>query len=307
MYEALLNTVDIAVNSFVINVFTGVSNDITSTLRLMMILSIVLYGISMMNGWVESNLKDATKHVFMALVVYIFATNVGLFTSITYEIFTNTPNMLLGKILIHSGASSGGGTNQFIENAYNAGMRSAGVLMFETGWSVGIKFLGLLVGVITVGMCGYTAFLVILSKIAVAVLLSLSPIFIAFLMFKSTRGLFEGWLRQLINFAIIPLLTYTIMIFCLSMMYDPIVTIKTSTNDDKLAFIGVMPYIFTGIVSILLLRQVMGIASGIAGGVSLSTLNVIGNRFAHNGALSMNKLRNINLKLPKFGSNSIKN
>ncbi|MES9903248.1 MAG: type IV secretion system protein [Sedimenticola sp.] len=307
MYEALLNTVDIAVNSFVINVFTGVSNDITSTLRLMMILSIVLYGVSIVNGWIEFNFKDATKHVFVALVVYIFATNIGIFTSFTYEIFTNSPNMLLGRILIHSGASSEGGTNQFIENAYNAGMRSAGVLMFETGWSVGLKLVGLLVGVITVAVCGYTAFLVILSKIAVAVLLSLSPIFIAFLMFKSTRGLFEGWLRQLINFAIIPLLTYTIMIFCLAMMYDPIVAIEASTNNDKLAFIGVMPYIFTGIVSILLLRQVMGIASGIAGGVSLSMLNVIGNTFGRNGALSMNKLKSIDMKLPKFISNSIKN
>lgn len=308
MYEDLLNTIDAAIGSFVIDLFTGISNDITSTLRLMMILSITLYGLAMMKGWVETNLKEAIKHVFMALIVYIFATNVGLFTSLTYEIFTNAPNQLMGRILSHGGGPGEAGINTFIGNAYDQGIKTAGDLMFGSSWNaLGLKLMGFLVAAATIAMCGYAGFLVVMSKIAVAVLLGLSPIFIAFMMFKGTRGLFEGWLRQVLNFALIPLLTYAIMLFCLAIIATPVNDMTAAQAGGNLTTVEVMPYIVTCFISFLLLLQVMGIASGIAGGVSLSTLGVVANRFSKHGAFSIHSLGGKNLKLPSFRKNSIKN
>lgn len=308
MYEDLLNTIDAAIGSFVIDLFTGISNDITSTLRLMMILSIIFYGLAMMKGWVDTNLKEAIKHVFMALIVYIFATNVGLFTNYTYEIITNGPNQLLGAVLSHSGGPGEAGVNTFIGNAYDQGIRTAGDLMFGSSWNaLGLKIMGFLVAAATIAMCGYSGFLVVMSKIAIAVLLGLTPIFIGFMMFKTTRGLFEGWLRQVFNFALIPLLTYTIMLFCLAIIATPVNDMNAAQTAGNLTAVEVMPYIVTCFISFLLLLQVMGIASGIAGGISLSTLGVVANRFSKHGAFSVHGLKGINLKLPKFGKNSIKN
>ncbi len=308
MYETLLKTIDAAIGSFVIDLFTGISNDITSTLRLMMMLSIVLYGLAMMKGWVETSLRDAIKHVFMALIVYIFATNVGIFTHITYEIFTNAPNQLMGQILTHRGGSGESGINTFIGNAYDQGIRTAGDLMFGSSWNaLGLKMMGFLVAAATIAMCGYAGFLVIMSKIAIAVLLGLSPLFIAFMMFKTTRGLFEGWLRQLLNFALIPLLTYTIMLFCLAIVATPVNQMLAAQQAGNITSVEVMPYLFTCFISFLLLLQVMGIASGIAGGMSLSTLGVVANRFSKHGAFSVQSLKGIHLKWPTFGKNSIKN
>lgn len=306
MYEDLLNSVDAAIGTFVIDLVSGLSADVATTLRLMLILSIILYGFAMMQGWINTNLKEAIKHIFMGLVVYIFATNVGLFTSLTYEIFTNGPTQIISAVLAHGGGPGSNGINSFIGNAYDQGIRTAGDLMFGSGWSIGLKIMGVLVAVATIAMCGYSAFLVVMAKIALAVLLGLSPIFIGFLMFKTTRGLFEGWLRQCLNYAIIPLLTYTIMLFCLAIVAVPVNEMQAAQNAGNITSVEVWPYIFTCGVSFLLLQQVMGIAGGIAGGVSLSTLGVIANRFSRHGFASFQSLRGINIKLPGR-QNSIKN
>jgi type IV secretion system protein VirB6 len=44
-------------------------------------------------------------------------------------------------------------------------------------------------------------------RIILALLLVIGPIFIALAMFASTRGLFEGWLRMAVKFALVPLFT----------------------------------------------------------------------------------------------------
>jgi type IV secretion system protein VirB6 len=47
--------------------------------------------------------------------------------------------------------------------------------------------------------------LIIAAKIVLAFLLAIGPIFIGMLLFEQTRGLFEGWARATISFAIAPL------------------------------------------------------------------------------------------------------
>jgi type IV secretion system protein VirB6 len=301
MYESILTTVDAAIATFVIGLFSGLAEEIKSTLRLMMMLSTILYGLSIMQGWIEASIKDAVKHLTLAILVYIFATNLDLFISFFYTIFTVTPSLIIGSVFDSVSAPSGtansvNGINSFIGNVYDQGIRAAGALMFNSGgFSVGVKLMGFFVAIATIGLCGYAAFLIIMAKIAVAVLLGLSPIFIAMLFFKVTKGIFEGWLRQLINFAIIPLITYTIMFFVLIIIGQPVNDMATAQVAGDISMSDVGPYLLTSVISFLLLLQVFGIASGIAGGVSISTLGVIGSRMNRN---ILNSLRGKNLKIP---------
>jgi type IV secretion system protein VirB6 len=64
-----------------------------------------------------------------------------------------------------------------------------------------ISGLMLLVG--TVGV-------LVTSKVALAALLALGPLFILFALFGATRGLFEGWLKAIVSFALVPLFTVVI-------------------------------------------------------------------------------------------------
>ncbi|MBL4753692.1 MAG: type IV secretion system protein [Flavobacteriales bacterium] len=272
MFQDLLNSIDDALNDFVIDMFTNLAASVDGTLRLMMILTIIIYGLAMMQGWIEQTLKGALKHLFMALVVYIFAVNVGLFTSILYELTTNAPSQLIGSVLSDS-SNSTDGINGLVGDIFDIGMFTANDLIHETPWNaIGLKFSGVFAMFATVLLCGYAAYLIVLAKIAVGVLLGLAPIFIGLLMFGGTKGLFEGWLRQLLNYAIIPLLTYTILLFCIAMLQAPMDSLEAATASGDLNAGAVLPFIFSCIVGFLLLLQVMGITSAIAGGVSLSTL-----------------------------------
>jgi type IV secretion system protein VirB6 len=56
-------------------------------------------------------------------------------------------------------------------------------------------------------LCVYAMFLIALSSIALAVLLALGPLFIAMLLFDATKRLFAAWIAQLVNYALITVLT----------------------------------------------------------------------------------------------------
>ena len=56
-------------------------------------------------------------------------------------------------------------------------------------------------------LCVYAMLSIALSNIALAVLLALGPLFIAMLLFDSTRRLFSAWIAQLANYALVTILT----------------------------------------------------------------------------------------------------
>jgi type IV secretion system protein VirB6 len=61
------------------------------------------------------------------------------------------------------------------------------------------------------------------SKIVLGLLLAVGPIFITLLLFDSTRGLFEGWLRACIAFAFAPLAATLLLGMALTMLEPPLV------------------------------------------------------------------------------------
>ena len=83
--------------------------------------------------------------------------------------------------------------------AVGQGRRLSGDFGFYLAGAVVWLLMGLL--------CVYAMFLIALSSIASAVLLAIGPLFIAMLLFDSTRRFFEAWIAQLANYALITILT----------------------------------------------------------------------------------------------------
>ncbi len=55
-----------------------------------------------------------------------------------------------------------------------------------------------------------TVGVLVTAKVALAALLALGPVFIVLSLFRGTRGLFEGWLKAVVSFALVPLFTVLI-------------------------------------------------------------------------------------------------
>jgi type IV secretion system protein VirB6 len=116
-------------------------------------------------------------------------------------------------------------------------------------------------------------FLIALSGIALAVLLALGPMFITLLLFDATRRFFEAWLAQLANYALITILTVLVAALLLQVVES--YAVQTAARGTAIATVDALNMVLVAVLVFLLLRQVMPIASGLAGGIALSSFGML--------------------------------
>ena len=68
----------------------------------------------------------------------------------------------------------------------------------------------------------YVAFLMALALVALAILLALAPLFIAMLLFDSTKRFFEAWIAQLANYALVIILVASVANLMLHAVSQPL-------------------------------------------------------------------------------------
>lgn len=119
-------------------------------------------------------------------------------------------------------------------------------------------------------VAGFGLALLLFAKLALGIVLVFGPLFIAFLVFDSTRGLFFGWLSQALNFVILSAVLTLMITFVsgtvLVVTQQMGAAIPTEANNASpyveilAAQIGIM------ILGGIFFLQAPGLASGIAGG-----------------------------------------
>ena len=109
---------------------------------------------------------------------------------------------------------------------------------------------------------------ILAAKIILAFLLALGPIFIALFLFEPTRGLFDGWLRTTIAFALAPLAA-NVFGAAMLLMLQPFLTQLAAKAAQRefdmgpIVTIGLIVAIF-GIITTMAMRMGAGIAAGFA-------------------------------------------
>ena len=102
------------------------------------------------------------------------------------------------------------------------------------------------------------------SKIALAILLGLGPVFVVMALFDSTRGLFAGWLKGVVLLALAPLFA----VIGGSLMLDLAVPVlRTLTeNPSGIDARAAMAFFMIGAVHVALMLLVLKVAATIVGG-----------------------------------------
>src|SRR6202043_1079366 len=104
---------------------------------------------------------------------------------------------------------------------------AASKLTGNAGWTnPGPYIYGALVWVSVALFVGFSAFVVIFSKIMLWVLLSLAPIFIVLLLFNASSRFFNGWLAATVQNIIVPVIVYALLGFFLSIIKDAVQTLN---------------------------------------------------------------------------------
>ena len=163
---------------------------------------VMIWGYLQLTGRIEEPVTTGLRRIITLAIILAVSLRLWLYNSIIVDTFYNAPAQLAAIV---AGASDpvstvdaiwdrGGAVADYLWN-------NGGVFNNEMGYYIA----GLVVWVLMGLLCVYTMFLVALSHVALAILLALGPLFIALALFESTRRLFDAWLAQLANYALITL------------------------------------------------------------------------------------------------------
>jgi type IV secretion system protein VirB6 len=133
-----------------------------------------------------------------------------------------------------------------------------------------------------------------ISMIALSLVIALGPIFVACIVFESTRKFFVGWLSQCLNYVLLFALIVTIFQMILSIIADEWGSLDGAAQPEAAAMVFVA---FSLLGAIFFLATPM-IASGISGSASLAVKD-----FARAGAWMHHHASRVPTPtLPKWGS-----
>lgn len=233
------------------------------------VLYVMGWGYLQLTGQIEEPLIAGVKRIVVLAVVLGVGLQLWLYNSVIVDTFYNAPAQLAAAM---AGAGDPVGT---IDSIWESGGTVAGNL-WEKGHSLsGFGFLmaGAVVWCLVGLLCLYAMFLIALSNIALAVLLALGPLFIALVLFESTRRLFSAWIAQLANYALITILT--VMVAGLLLQLVQSYAAQTAARGSAILTVDALNMVLIAVLVFLLLRQVMPIAAGLAGGLALTSFGAV--------------------------------
>lgn len=233
-------------------------------------LYIVTWGYLHLMGRIEEPFVTGVKRIFLLAIILGVSLSLWYYNELIVDTFFSAPPALAARIIgPHDSVAVVDGVLAAGNDVVAALTRRASILPEKLPFYVA----ALIVQIIIVITAVYTMFLLVLSRIALSVLLALGPFFIALLFFDTTKKFFESWIAQLANYAFITVLTGLIGALML--------TIITRAAEHALAAGGnvrvadaIRLCIAAGL-TLLVMRQVMPIAAGLASGLALSSFGVV--------------------------------
>ncbi|MEO8408771.1 MAG: type IV secretion system protein, partial [Oxalobacteraceae bacterium] len=275
-FDVVTSTLEASINTTA----QAVIGVITPTASVLLVIYICFWGWSMMRGAIEEPIGDGTARILRLITVYVIALSLGW-----YAIFLSNWLWKSGDAMAKVIAGGFGGKTTdtasaitYIDATFQKFYEYGG-LLFDYSLNhtnaIGIPdipylLLAFLIFFVGVVLAFYAAYLLILSKMGLAILLGVGPMFVLATMFESTRRFFDGWISQVLNFIFIVILSAAILaVVGVELSKQLAIGIKDAVGDKPIPAINVFGIAGLGILVLLFLFQVTSIASGLAGGVSL--------------------------------------
>ena len=233
---------------------------------------VMVWGYLQLTGRVEQPFVVGLKRIITLAVVLGVSLHLWLYNQVIVDTFYQAPVQLAAAV---AGAQE---PVAILDSIWDSGGAVADHLFQDggitrLGASVGAYLEGLIVWVLVGLLCVYTMFLLSLSSIALSVLLALGPLFFLALLFEHTRRWFDGWIAQLTNYALISVLTVLVSTLLLQMVAS--YAKQTAKLGPGVLSVDILDMLLVAVMVFLVMRQVMPIAAGIAGGTALSSFGTV--------------------------------
>jgi len=243
---------------------SGLGNVIAAVrgpLILAVTLYVVLYAIAILRGTISEPIMDGVVRLVKLWFVVTVGTTVAYGDYVTQPLFTDLPNWLAGAIGGSSVTSVGSSFDKFLARGFDLATTISDTASFAdpTGYLVAVVVIGA-----TVLATGLGFGIVMLAKVALALLVALGPIFIACLVFEASRGFFFGWLRQGVNYLLLFALIITVFEMILALVAGQWANISGQADPEM----GGVLFTALCLLGSIFFLQTPNIAAGVAGGAA---------------------------------------
>jgi type IV secretion system protein VirB6 len=241
-------------------------------------LYVMIWGYLQLTGRIEEPFIVGLKRILTLAVVLGVALRMWLYNTVIVDTFYAAPAELATAVIRAPDPVN------MIDSIWEHGGAVAGYLFNNGGvfpGDFGYFIAGVVVWVLMGLLCIYTMFLIALSHVALSILLALGPFFVAMLLFERTKRLFDAWLAQLTNYALITLLT--VMAAALLLQIVNSFATQTAARGTAIQTVDALNMVLVAVLVFLFMRQVMPIASSLASGAALTTMGTV-SRAANWGA-----------------------
>ncbi len=178
----------------------GTEGQLAFALTILLGLYVGFFGISLMLGRANLGVRALLPKMMTLGLVLTFATSFVAFSTIFYNIFIGGPDQIAGILTGTQGESATAVFAQKLDVVFLAVQQATGDNKDIGAFTPpGIMWMGAMM--LLLGTVG----LLVTTRIALALLLAIGPIFVVLALFEGTRGLFTGWLKGLTMMAIAPL------------------------------------------------------------------------------------------------------
>ena len=231
---------------------------------------VMMWGFMSMTGRVQEPIWEGIKRIIFIVLILGVGLRMWSYNSIIVDTFFNAPVQLAAAItgattpvtVIDTIWDQGGLVGS---NLWNKG----GVLNGDFGFYLAGFTVYVVMGTVAV----YTLFLMVLSKLALAIILALGPLFISLLFFEATRRFFESWIAQLANYALVAILSSLVASLMLQVVSS--YASQTAARGTAIVTVDALNMVLCASLVFLVLRQIMSIASGLASGIALSSFGFV--------------------------------
>lgn len=231
---------------------------------IMATIMLMVWGYLLMSGRIDRPLEDTLHRLVRLMVILGACIKLWGINDVLIDWFVNGPSDLMARLTNNADPVTA------LDKTWEYAANVASFLMNNASFwdGQGDNYLwGIFLYLISGYFCLYLMFLLSLSKIAITVVLALAPIFIASLLFESTKGYFSSWIHELVNFFLVTVLSS----FMLSLLTTLVTSYaqQTAAIGPEIKETDTIDLLLSCGLSILVLHQIIPIAARLSGGYHL--------------------------------------
>ncbi len=199
----------------------GAHGSFQTALTIILTLYVALLAFNLLTGRSALRVSVLTPRMMTLGLVLTFATSWIAYQSVVWNLATGAPDEI-ASVLVGTKGSATTIFAQQLDGVFNAITEAAssinpqatpavpGMAAMPVAAPAGVPTMSSPANILSIAglilLLGTVGVLVV-CRLALAALLILGPVFIVLALFDGTRGLFQGWLKSVAMFALVPLLT----------------------------------------------------------------------------------------------------